>query len=331
MKKILIYLILGASMMAIMAPAASQEINTPVISLMIDIDTPPSPNYDEIRSAEANFQTISSQIAKRDGNATFLLTREVAKSRIRLLLAQYSVLSSSEFAISGNQSVDKLSTMPLSDQESLIKNSIKAAEAARVCGKSQVNVLGFMPPGFDQNEDTYKAIDNLEIQHNMGFQAGIINAPGHEEDVWPYQVEGYNFYAVPVSSVSLDDKLLPLYDKKMSEEGISASKWAEILSAKLDASVDKNEPVVVMLSSSISGSGEYLDALKQFLDYAVSKNASFVTAKDLIVMAHPNSIDLGNASVCTTCGEDEILDVEITQIETPMESNESAENATVEA
>ena len=53
-----------------------------------------------------------------------------------------------------------------------------------------------MPPLFDQNEDTYKVMDDLGIKYDAGFQEGIIYAPGHENDVWPYNVEGYGFYAV---------------------------------------------------------------------------------------------------------------------------------------
>ncbi|HII07150.1 MAG TPA: hypothetical protein HA349_07530 [Methanotrichaceae archaeon] len=317
MKKIAIYMLLGVLLMAIMPPAASQEENAPIISLMIDVDTTPSPGYEEIRAAESNLHTIFGQIANRDGTGTIFSTQDVTSSRIRLLLAQYSVLSTFEFAISGNRSDDQLSILPISEQEALIKNSVRSAEAARVCDMSDVNVTGFMPPGFDQNEDTYRAIDNLGFMYDAGFQAGLIYAPGHEEDVWPYMVEGYNFSAVPISTVDVSGELVPLYDKKVAEEGMSAAEWGEILTTKLDESAANDEPMVVLLSTSVSGTGEYLGALIEFLDYAVSEDAIFVNARDLVTIAKTGNLTLpeGGTWECPTCGEDEAMDLNIVLVE----------------
>ena len=203
-----------------------------------------------------------------------------------------------------------------------------------MCGKSEVNVTGFMPPSFDQNEDTFRAIDNIGFAYDAGFQAGLIYAPGHEEDVWPYQVKGYNFYAVPISTVNVSGVLMPLYDKKMAEEGVGADEWTEILEAKFDEAAANDEPVVVVVCTSVSGDGEFLDALKEFLDYAVSKNAAFVNARDLVTMSKTGSLTPPEPTVseCATCGEDEVGDIAITLVETlaPELGNETAENATEE-
>ncbi|MCR3884859.1 MAG: hypothetical protein NUK54_10870, partial [Methanothrix sp.] len=286
---------------------------------MIEVDTTPSPEYDEIRAAELNLHDIFADIFNRGNTATIILTQDVASSRIKLLLAQYTVLSNFEFAISGKHSDDQLSTLPLAEQEALITRSIAVAKAARVCGLSEVEVLGFMPPGFDQNEDTYEVIDNLGIGYDAGFQAGLIYAPGHEEDVWPYQVEGHNFSAVPVSTAEVDGKLLPLHDKSMAEEGISAAQWAEILKTKLDEAAAANEPVVILISTSLSGAGEYRNALNSFLDYAGSMNASFVNVGDLVTMAKTGSLAPPEAeeSECLACGDDEIKVIEIRYVEPP--------------
>lgn len=171
-------LLLGAFLAAMIPSAASQDEQAPIISLMIDVDTTPSPQYDEIRSAETNLHTIFGEIFNRGGTATLFLTQDVASSRIRLILAQYTVLSNFEFGVSGNHSDDQLSTMPLSEQEALIESSIDAAKAAKVCGKTEVTVMGFLPPGFDQNEDTYMAIDNLGFDYDAGFQAGAHQRAG---------------------------------------------------------------------------------------------------------------------------------------------------------
>lgn len=330
MNKITICMLLGVVMMAITTPSISQEETAPIVSVMIDVDTPPSPNNEEIESAETNLHTIFGEINNRGGSGTILLTQDVTSSRIRLLLAQYSVLSTFEFAVSGSHSDDKLSTLPLSDQEALIESSVSYAEAANVCGMSEVDTTGFMPPGFDQNEDTYRAVDNLGFGYDAGFQAGLIYAPGHEEDVWPYQVEGYNFSALPVSTVEVDGELLPLYDKKMAEEGVGADEWAEILKAKLDASAANEEPMVVLISTSTSGTDDYLSALEQFLDYAVSENAAFVNARDLVTMAKTGSLipPESTTSECTTCGEDEGTEIEIALVEIPESDNETTSSTT---
>jgi 7-cyano-7-deazaguanine synthase in queuosine biosynthesis len=43
--------------------------------------------------------------------------------------------------------------------------------------------------------------------------------------------------------------------------------------------------MVISLSSSISGSGEYAEALNEFIDYASSNNAEFVSSSDLVEMS----------------------------------------------
>lgn len=333
MKKVTIWMILGTFLLAVITPAASQEDTAPIISLMVDVDIPPSPAYDEIRSTEQNLHRISGEIFNRGTTTTIFLTQDVASSRIRLMLAQYSVLSGFEFAISGKQSDDQLSTMPLSEQEALIKRSVTLAEAAQVCGMSEIHVTGFMPPGFDQNEETYMAIDNIGFAYDAGFQAGLIFEPGHEEDVWPYQVEGRNFYALPLSTVEVDGELVPLYDKKLAEMGVGASEWAEILKAKLDEAAANDEPVVILISTSISGDGEYLDALKTFLSYAKSENATFVNARTLVNYAKTGSLTppLVEESECIDCEEDEILDLTIRAVEPPApEPSEAVDEETPE-
>lgn len=304
---------MGILLIAMMQLGASQEDGTPIISLMIDVDTPHSPNEDEVRSAEVNLHKMYQEITDRDETATLLLTQDVTSSRIRLLLAQYTVLSKFEFAISGNHSDDKLISLPLSEQEALISNSIEIAKASKVCGMSEVDVLGFIPPGFSQNQDTYKAIDNLSIQYDAGFQTGLIYAPGHEDDVWPYKIEGYDFSAVPISSINVSGDLLPLYDKKMTENGLNAAEWSEILNSKLQESAANDKPMVVLLSTSVSGSGEYFDALTNFLDYAGSENATFINVRDLVALADTGTLDIpeGGSYKCTTCGQDEGMDITI--------------------
>jgi hypothetical protein len=323
-------LFLGALLVAMTYPAASQENTSPIINLIVDVDVPPSPTRDQARTAELSLHDVYSDIRRRNGTGTILLTQDVTSSRIRLILAQYTFLSNFEFAISGQHSNDQLSTMSLPDQEDLLATSLDFAKAARVCGLTAVEVLGFMPPGFNQNEDTYIALDKLGIQYNAGFQAGLIFAPGHEEDVWPYLVEGYNFYAIPISTVEISGELVPLSDRTMNERGMNSSDWQDLLTAKLDDSKANGYPMVVLLSTSTSGTGDYFDALTRFLDYAVSENAIFVNARDLVTFAKTGNLTLpyGGMWECSECGQDEGIEINITREELEPESstNETIDN-----
>lgn len=333
MKKV-ICIILSSILVAMTHAGAIQENETPIINLMIDVDVPPSPNIDEVRVSEVNLHSIFTAVTNRGGTGTILLTQDAASSRIRLILAQYTTMSNFEFAVSGKSADDKLSTLPLSEQEVLISRSIEVAKAAKVCGLSEVEVLGFMPPSFDQNEDTYRAIDELGIEYDAGFQAGLISTPGHEYDVWPYQVEGYNFYAVPISTVEVAGELVPLYDRAMNEGGVSSSEWQDILVTKLDETATKGEPMVVLLSTSTSATGDYLEALAGFLDYAVSKDAVFVNTRDLVTIITTGSLPLPQGGIweCPTCGQDGGMYITITREipETPSSDNESEMNEEIE-
>ena len=156
---------------------------------------------------------------------------------------------------------------------------------AKICGTNEIKVKGFMPQSFEQNEDTYKALDELGFEYNAGFQEGILYAPGHEEDVWPYKVDNHKFYAVPVSTYMFSGELVPLYDRYAKDSGISASQWKDMLIGKFNEISGKDEPMVISLSSPVSGSGEYLEAFKEFMSFASSKNAQFVVTRDLVNMS----------------------------------------------
>ena len=81
-------------------------------------------------------------------------------------------------------------------------------------------------------------------------------------------------------------------DSYANETGLSSSQWLDLLQAKFDDAQGKDEPVVISLSTPVSGRGEYLSALGQFLDYALSNGARFVTTMDLVNMSLPSGEDL---------------------------------------
>jgi hypothetical protein len=94
----------------------------------------------------------------------------------------------------------------------------------------------------------------------------------------PYLMNGSSFYVVPVSSSTN----LPMWDMKAKEAAMNDTDWYNLLVSGFDESAAKGEPFVVVFTNTVSGSSPYLDAYKKFVEYAVSKGASFVTTKELV-------------------------------------------------
>jgi len=276
--------------MALAGTSQSAE-NPTMINIMVDMNVPPSPNSDDLSSAMTNLFNVAGASTYKNAaseisslNWTLFLVNDASLGN-RLLLAQLGLDPSVEFGISGNQSYEKLSEKSYDEQKAILEKAKEIVTACKVCGINEIAVKGFMPQSFDQNEDTLKILDEMNVEYDAGYQAGILYAPGHENDVWPYLLENHNFYAVPVSSYSLSGEIVPLSDKYAKDEGLSSSQWYDILTGKFDEVSGKDEPLVIYLSTSISGSGEYLDAYKRFVEYALSQDGRFVTTSELVDMA----------------------------------------------
>jgi hypothetical protein len=292
--KYIAYSIAAICLFGMILAGESQAANKPVIlNIMLDMDSPASPTEDQLIEVEKNFIPINNAMSSepQDLNYTLFLVRDVSEGK-RLYIARIGLDPSLELGISGNHSNEKLSTKPYEEQEAILRRNKEFVTAAKVCGTNVINVKGFKPQSFDQNEDTYKALDELGIEYNTGFQAGILYAPGHENDVWPYKVEGHKFYAVPVSFVTLSGEKMPLDDRYAMDKGLSGTQWYDLLANKLDEVSGKDEPMVVSLSTSVSGQGEYLDAYKRFIDYAKSKEVRFANTIDLVNMARSGSHEI---------------------------------------
>jgi hypothetical protein len=314
---------------------ASQSSNeTTLVNLMIKSGMPASTTEEEVNAEVLNLSNMYNAINEKGLVATIFPTQDVAKTYGNLLLTRIGSDSEFELAMTGNHSHEMLSTMSFVEQSLMLKRSKQYVESCKICGQNEINVTGFMPQSFDQNEDTYKVLDGLGIQYNAGFQAGLLFAPGHEKDVWPYKLEGRSFYAVPVSTYTLSDKKIVLQDSYFKDNGLAADQWYDALAGKFDEVQGKDEPLVIVLTTSVSGSGEYLDSLERFMDYALSKNARFVTTENLVTLAKTTShnVSLLQTNVtkeCLTCNQDENL-INITAFVSPNESIEAANNTTEE-
>lgn len=311
----------------------SQSSNeTTLVNLMIESGMPAKATEEQVNAEVLNLSNLYNAINGRHLVATIFPTQDAVNSYENLLLTRIGSDSEFELAITGNHSNEKLSSMSFVDQSIMLKRSKEYVESCKICGKNEINVSGFMPQSFDQNEDTYRALSGLNIRYDAGFQADLLFAPGHENDVWPYQLEGYDFYAVPVSTYTLSDKKVVLQDSYFKNNGFTAAQWNDALKAKFDEIQGKDEPLVVVLTTSASGSGEYLDSLNSFLDYAVSKKASFVTTANLVSLAKASSHDVSviptnTSKECLTCNQDKNL-INLTASVSINESMQSANNTT---
>jgi hypothetical protein len=272
---------------------------------MVTPDIPTSINETIVDIHESNLRNIYYLVAQENETLTLYITEDASR-QMRPFLGQMGLLSGFEYALSGNNSEEKLSEKSYSDQKSILEGSKKRAEALKVCGENEIILKGFMPPLFDQNEETYKALEDLNIEYDAGFQAGIIYTLGHKEDAWPYRIEGYNLYAVPISTSEFSGEIIPLDDKYAFEKGLTSSQWYDLLVAKLNDAAIEGQPVVISLSTSVSGAGEYLEALKRFIRYAQDEDAKFVSSYELVTFSRTGDFKVPintSESECTTCNQ----------------------------
>jgi hypothetical protein len=260
--------------------------NRAIVNLILDIDLQPIDGYTAQGIAKQLIYNLSGEIDSRELNATILVDNETAAGAYsKPLIALLGIEANHEMALGSSK--EDLGRLPLSEQYRLIKSWKKNLENTKFCagsyGATTVTVNGFrslLLPG----NDTLTAFQDIGFLYDAGFQAGLVYMPGHENDTWPYLIEETNVYAIPVSSALTNGKLIPLQDRKAREIGINASQWYSLLKNKFDETSRRDEPMVIILSSSVSGSGGYRDAFDNFIGYALNNSAAFVTTTKLVDM-----------------------------------------------
>lgn len=301
-----IYGCIAVCLLVMTLNATSQPDDAPLmVNMMVTPDMPAMFDENDSANLKTELRAIYHLVAQKNQTLTLFLTQDASKE-VRALLGQIGLYSGFEYGISGKNSAEELSSKSYLEQKNLLDESIRRAESCAICGRNEISIKGFMPTSFDQNEDTYKALEASRIEYDAGFQAGVIYAPGHEKDIWPYKIDGYSVYAVPISTIMLSGERVPLDDKYAAEKGLTSSQWYDLLVAKLDEAALNDEPVVISISTSVSGSREYLDALDKFIDYAISKNARFVTSYELVKVSQTGVFTEVNLSKtgCTTCNQE---------------------------
>lgn len=189
-----------------------------------------------------------------------------------------------EMAMYGMTTGEELGTMPYGEQYPAMREAKRLVESAYICEGRSIEVKGFLPQSFSQSETTYGILDRIGIVYDAGYQAGLIYEAGHESDAWPYPVEGRNFSAVPISTHMLSGELVPLSDRYAKDNlDLSGAEWGDLLTSEFDECVERGEPMVALFTNVITGQDEgYMEAYRNFVDYANSKDANFVSTLELV-------------------------------------------------
>jgi hypothetical protein len=262
-----------------------------VVNVMIDANVQHAPTPEQSEMMGSSLLNLSNEMVSRGLNTTIYVTNDTVSAR-RLAITYQGTLPGVELALHGMGVDDKLSKMSDEEQGKLLNKSYEMLYSCYVCGGQHIDIKGFLPQTFDQNEDTFKNLQNLGIVYDAGFQVGNIYRPGHEFDAWPYPIDGFNLTAVPISTYLLNGERVYFSDRYMRDEKkLSGSQWYDLLVKKFDESAKSGDPMVVIFSTAVSGNGDYLDAYKKFVEFANAKGSRFVSTLQLVEMAAANQLD----------------------------------------
>lgn len=280
--------------------AIGQATNRPVVvNIMIDAEL--SPTAQNLTPQEEEFLELNSlvemleDIDSKDINTTVYFTGDFASKQIgNVSYKDYLIRAASkpnhEIALHSMTTADKLGLMSYEQQLSLLTRAKALIEAGYILDNKSLTIKGFRPQYFNQSEETYRVLDEMGMVYDSGYKAGLLYAPSHKNDTWPYLVENHAFYAVPVSTYSVAGKLVYTCDLCSKQSiGLNGTQWSDILVSKFQECADMGDPMVVLFHNFVSGEdSEYMTAFRKFVDFAASENATFVTTMDLVEMAKRN-------------------------------------------
>jgi hypothetical protein len=162
-------------------------------------------------------------------------------------------------------------------------------------------VTGFRCTRFEQNEDTYRVLQALGFEYNLGFVAeSDANLPGHEDAILPYMADPYGFWAVPMHLAPFEGERSAFCDNPWDE--LTAEQWEALLKGELDRMDAEDRPLLVEFHPYFSGVDEgRFQAFVSFLDYAVSKNVRFISAAEYVEWSKDASVGQGSSGPWTPC------------------------------
>ena len=250
-----------------------------VINLIVDMEESAlaegkSPAEKENLEMNSTINLLN-EVDSRDLKATISVTGDIAKERYPLYITMLGTKENHELIMGGMSSGEKL--VSFEDQDARLRKTRRYVEDDYVCGGKQFKVAGYLPQPNSFNQSSYKILDDLE----MLYLIDGTGLPESQNRAMPYLMDTFAFYVVPVS----EDKGFLMRDASAKAAGMNGTDWYNLLASKFDESASKGEAMVVVFTNTISGSDEYLDAYKKFVEYAADKGASFVTTSELVESA----------------------------------------------
>jgi peptidoglycan/xylan/chitin deacetylase (PgdA/CDA1 family) len=264
-----------------------------VLNIMIDAELyPPAVNMTSDEKIEMEIESLERMLDVIDPkglNVTVYFTSDYVSERAgntsyMPYASQVGAKPNHELAIHGKTTAELLGSMPYNEQYSILTESKRLIEESSILDDETLEVKGFRPQYFSQNDTTYEILDEMGIIYNSGYKAGLLYLPGHEDDTWPYIVENHTFYAVPISTHDLSGEIVYLCDlSTLYTLKLSGTQWYDFLVSEFEECSENGDPMVVIFHNFVSGwDDEYLEAFGDFIDYAASKDATFVTTLELV-------------------------------------------------
>ncbi|MCX8207351.1 MAG: hypothetical protein N3G75_05915 [Methanothrix sp.] len=237
------------------------------LALILDISAPPEGDG---REYVINYTTnILNILDPREINFTVLTTGDIAAdNEYTLFITRVGARANHEMAMNGPGG----GSLSMGD----IRNSKRAVENCYICGTEKKSVMGYRPSE-KINESDFVIFESLGIRYliddGLFFSANASS---------PYQLENTTLYVVPVTAVTSNSETVVLSDRNAVRMNMSGDDWYSLLSSGMDDAMSRGEPMVVLITSYISGSGDYLSALERFVDDASERGMSFVKVGDLL-------------------------------------------------
>ncbi len=225
---------------------------------------------------------ILGEIEKRGWSITVYFTGDFAEKHPEVVKDIHD--RRHQIGVGGWESGEDLTLLDYREQLNLINKSFTAVRKA-INNFYYAYIADFKPQGLRQNEDTFKALQELKVRSNAGFLAS-------ETKTHPYHTD-YGFVAIPVATIKEGSEDIPLVDEVIFDTGASPKDYLGYLTKRYDESLVTKEPFTVVVHASVIGSDEErLEVFASFLDYVQGNNGMVVMTDFMTTKANPYISDL---------------------------------------
>ena len=275
-KRMLFFAGLAILMAQLLFAGASAQNGTGVLNLIIKMEQSPlAEGKSQVEKENLEMNSTINLLNEADSKGhvvSISVTGDIANKVYPLYVTMLGSKENHELMMGGLSGGEEL--VSFEDQDARLRKTKRYVEDDYICGGKQSKVAGYLPQPDSFNHSQYKILDDLGILYLVD-EKGL---PESQGKAMPYLGDGFAFYVVPVS----EGQGLRMQDGAAKAAGLNGTNWYNQLASKFDESAGKGEPMVVVFTNTVSGSEEYLDAYKKFVEYAAGKGASFVTTKELV-------------------------------------------------